>query len=246
VHIILLHLNKYFYFILFSCIIITKINIFNYYIIKMPNTGLTKFNLAIEKSLLLLEIPVIRFLVICLLVIYNSILIPPFNNVVSQWFRWFWFKLFYLLVIIYVAFKDKTVSLLLGISFVLSIQRLESTERYYAPVKYKSTERHSKKSKRENRKNKKNKRKNKKENDENKPIIEKKVRFNLKHDTLEGNGGNAGYDQYIQRCATPSITQDEVHILSQPIQTWTHQTSTQGLNCNTLGSPGHVDGSNIQ
>jgi hypothetical protein len=87
--------------------------------------SLEKFNRAIEKSLLLLEIPLIKFLVICLLVIYDTILIPPFNNVVSQWFRWFWFKLFFILVIIYVAFKDKTIALLLAISFVLSIQRLE-------------------------------------------------------------------------------------------------------------------------
>jgi hypothetical protein len=87
--------------------------------------GLEKFNRAIEKSLLLLDIPIIKFLVICLLVIYNTILIPSFNNVVSQWFRWFWFKLFYILVIIYVAFKDKTVALLLAISFVLSIQILD-------------------------------------------------------------------------------------------------------------------------
>lgn len=87
--------------------------------------SIEKLNLAIEKSLLLLEIPIIKFLVICLLVIYNTVLIPPFNNVVCQWFRWFWFKLFYILIIIYVAFKDKTIALLLAISFILSIQQLE-------------------------------------------------------------------------------------------------------------------------
>tara|TARA_B100000963_G_scaffold361032_1_gene394479 strand:- start:1308 stop:1676 length:369 start_codon:yes stop_codon:yes gene_type:complete len=87
--------------------------------------SIEKLNLAIEKSLLLLEIPIIKFLVICLLVIYNTVLIHPFNNVVCQWFRWFWFKLFYILIIIYVAFKDKTIALLLAISFILSIQQLE-------------------------------------------------------------------------------------------------------------------------
>ena len=87
--------------------------------------GLEKFNRVIEKSLLLLDIPIIQFLVICLLVIYNTVLIPSFNNVVCQWFRWFWFKLFYVLIIIYVALKDKTIALLLSISYVLSIQILE-------------------------------------------------------------------------------------------------------------------------
>jgi len=87
--------------------------------------GFEKFNRVIEKSLLLLDIPIIQFLVICLLVIYNTVLIPSFNNVVCQWFRWFWFKLFYVLIIIYVALKDKTIALLLSISYVLSIQILE-------------------------------------------------------------------------------------------------------------------------
>jgi hypothetical protein len=96
----------------------------------MGSSGLDKFNRAIEKSLLLLEIPLIKFLVICLLVIYNTVIIPKFNNVVSQWFRWFWFKLFYILIIIYVAFKDKTIALLLAISFVLSIQVLEKGNVY--------------------------------------------------------------------------------------------------------------------
>ena len=87
--------------------------------------GFEKFNRVIEKSLLLLDIPIIQFLVICLLVIYNTVLIPSFNNVVCQWFRWFWFKLFYVLIIIYVALKDKTIALLLSISYVLSIQILD-------------------------------------------------------------------------------------------------------------------------
>ena len=87
--------------------------------------GFEKFNRVIEKSLLLLDIPIIQFLVICLLVIYNTVLIPSFNNVVCQWFRWFWFKLFYVLIIIYVALKDKTIALLLSISYVLSLQILD-------------------------------------------------------------------------------------------------------------------------
>ena len=87
--------------------------------------GLEKLNRVIEKSLLLLDIPIIQFLVICLLVIYNTVLIPSFNNVVCQWFRWFWFKLFYVLIIIYVALKDKTIALLLSISYVLSLQILD-------------------------------------------------------------------------------------------------------------------------
>lgn len=88
-------------------------------------TGIEKLNRVIEKSLLLLDIPIIQFLVICLLVIYNTVLIPSFNNVVCQWFRWFWFKLFYVLIIIYVALKDKTIALLLSISYVLSLQILD-------------------------------------------------------------------------------------------------------------------------
>jgi len=87
--------------------------------------GLEKLNRVIEKSLLLLDIPIIQFIVICLLVIYNTVLIPSFNNVVCQWFRWFWFKLFYVLIIIYVALKDKTIALLLSISYVLSLQILD-------------------------------------------------------------------------------------------------------------------------
>tara|TARA_Y100001958_G_C21243589_1_gene572444 strand:- start:1341 stop:1781 length:441 start_codon:yes stop_codon:yes gene_type:complete len=88
-------------------------------------TGIEKLNRVIEKSLLLLDIPIIQFLVICLLVIYNTVLIPSFNNVVCQWFRWFWFKLFYVLIIIYVALKDKTIAILLSISYVLSLHILD-------------------------------------------------------------------------------------------------------------------------
>ena len=45
--------------------------------------GLEKFNRAIEKSLLLLEIPIIKFLVICLLVIYNTLFL---SHHLTTWF----------------------------------------------------------------------------------------------------------------------------------------------------------------
>ena len=51
-------------------------------------------------------------------------MIQPFNNVIAQWFRWSWFRLFFILIIIYVAFKDKTIALLLTIAFVISLQLL--------------------------------------------------------------------------------------------------------------------------
>ena len=79
----------------------------------------------IENSLILLDVFIIRLLIILVLIIYNGILIPSFNNVVSQWFRWYWFKVFYLFIITYVAIKDKTIALLLAISYVLSIIHLE-------------------------------------------------------------------------------------------------------------------------
>lgn len=219
----------------------------------MPSNGLIKFNLAIEKSLLLLEFPVIKFLVICLLVIYNTILIPPFNNVVSQWFRWFWFKLFYLLVIIYVAFKNKTISLLLGISFMLSVQRLNSTERY-APINYnkKELKRVKKAKKIKKIKRKKNKNAIKYYNNQlNNNIIEKiHIDTNIprkdikRKQTVIPNNGNSGYNPYIYKCGSPSVTQNEANILAQPITTWNNQISAQGLNC-VVGNPGNVDGSTI-
>ena len=79
----------------------------------------------LKNSLVLLDIFIIRLLIIFVLVIYNSVIIPSFNNVVSQWFRWYWFKLFYIFIIIYIAIKDKTIAMLLSISYVLSIIHLE-------------------------------------------------------------------------------------------------------------------------
>ena len=79
----------------------------------------------LKDSLVLLDIFIIRMIVIIVLVIYNSVIIPSFNNVVSQWFRWHWFKLFYIFIIIYVAIKDKTIAMLLSISYVLSIIHIE-------------------------------------------------------------------------------------------------------------------------
>ena len=180
----------------------------------MVNNGMMKFNLAIEKSLLLLEIPVIRFLVICLLVIYNTLLIPAFNNVVSQWFRWFWFKLFYLLIIVYVAFKDKTISLLLAISFVLSVQYIESREEGYAHIKMRDKQRHSNLKHKDSKRNRKvrfklSSRKKKKEQYCNTDVHENKESYCSK-DHEENKEKYSGHSHF----SIPSITTHEEKILS--------------------------------
>ena len=88
--------------------------------------SLKQFLKLIDNSLILLDIPVIRWLIIIVVILYNISAIPQINNTISQWFRWVWFRLFYMLMILYVGFKDRTLALLLGISFVLSLQILNS------------------------------------------------------------------------------------------------------------------------
>ncbi len=78
-------------------------------------------------SLNLLDIPIIKFIVLGGLILYNTLLIPEYNNEVSKWFSWFWFKLLFLLITIWIACKDKTISLLMSIAFVLSVLKINNS-----------------------------------------------------------------------------------------------------------------------
>lgn len=91
--------------------------------------SIKQFLKLIDNSLILLDIPLIRWIIIIVVILYNIIAIPQINNTISQWFRWVWFRLFFVLVILYVGFKDRTLALLLGISYVLSLHIL-NTNRY--------------------------------------------------------------------------------------------------------------------
>ncbi len=67
-------------------------------------SSLKQFLKLIYNSLILLDIPVIRWLIIIVVILYNISAIPQINNTISQWFRWVWFRLFFMLVILYVGF----------------------------------------------------------------------------------------------------------------------------------------------
>ncbi len=86
-----------------------------------------KFRKGFLDSLNLLDIPIIKFIVLGVLILYNTLLIPEYNNEVSKWFSWFWFKLLFLLITIWIACKDKTISLLMSIAFVLSVLKINNS-----------------------------------------------------------------------------------------------------------------------
>lgn len=76
---------------------------------------------TLEKSLKFLEIPSIRWTLIILLVIYITGIVPLFNEQIAMIFHYSIVKLLILLFIIYIAFKDSLIALLLVIAFVLSL-----------------------------------------------------------------------------------------------------------------------------
>ena len=92
----------------------------------MPS--LNKFLNIIDSSLILLTVPLIRWFIIIVVILYNITAVPQINNTIEQWFRWIWFRLFYMLVILYVGYKDKMLALLLGISFTLSLHNLSMSQ----------------------------------------------------------------------------------------------------------------------
>ena len=79
--------------------------------------AMKQFLKLVDNSLILLDIPLIRWLIIIVVILYNISAIPQINNTISQWFRWVWFRLFYMLMILYIGFKDRTLALLLEIYF---------------------------------------------------------------------------------------------------------------------------------
>lgn len=87
-------------------------------------SSITNFLNIIDSSLILLEVPVIRWFIIIVVILYNITAVPQINNTIAQWFRWTWFRLFYMLIILYVGYKDKMLALLLGISYTLSLHNL--------------------------------------------------------------------------------------------------------------------------
>ena len=102
------------------------------------DNSLNNFISIVNDSLILLDVPLIRWIIICIVIIYDANIVPHFNNVVSQWFRWKWFRLFFILIILYIGFKDKTLALLLSISYILSlhvlnISNLEKSNTYEQP-----------------------------------------------------------------------------------------------------------------
>ncbi len=90
-------------------------------------TALNNFLGLVDNSLILLDIPFIRWIIIIIVILYNITAFPQINNTIAQWFRWIWFRLFFVLMILYVGFKDRTLALLLGISYVLSIHILSTS-----------------------------------------------------------------------------------------------------------------------
>ena len=90
-------------------------------------TALNNFLELVDNSLILLDIPFIRWVIIIIVILYNINAFPQINNTIAQWFRWIWVRLFFMLMILYVGFKDRTLALLLGISYVLSIHILNTS-----------------------------------------------------------------------------------------------------------------------
>jgi len=86
--------------------------------------SLNNFLGLVDSSLILLDIPLIRWVIIIIVILYNITAVPQINNTICQWFRWIWFRLFFILMILYVGYKDKMLALFLGIAFTLSIHNL--------------------------------------------------------------------------------------------------------------------------
>ena len=97
--------------------------------------SLNNFLSLVDSSLILLDIPFIRWIIIIIVILYNITAVPQINNTIAQWFRWIWFRLFFVLMILYVGFKDRTLALLLGISYMLSIHILSTSRNENTSVK---------------------------------------------------------------------------------------------------------------
>jgi hypothetical protein len=93
----------------------------------MDNKDLRKIWL---KSLCLLDNDIIYAIVVIILIIYSSCIFSNVNLIVSQIFKFSIVKLIYLLLIIYVSFKDHTIGILLAISYLVSLSYLNNTEEF--------------------------------------------------------------------------------------------------------------------
>ena len=86
--------------------------------------GLKKMEKEVVKCLSFLENPVVRFVLIVILVIYNSSINSTVNTMLSQFFGNHFVRLIVLLVIVVLGLKDPLLSLLLAIALV-SVPRNE-------------------------------------------------------------------------------------------------------------------------
>lgn len=81
-----------------------------------------QFKKFIDESLGFLDIPLIRIIIIIFLILYIVGAIPLFTTEISDIFHNPIVKILFILLIIYVAFKDIPVALLLALAFILSLQ----------------------------------------------------------------------------------------------------------------------------
>ena len=86
--------------------------------------GLKKMEKEVVKCLSFLENPVVRFVLIVVLVIYNSSINSTVNTMLSQFFGNHFVRLIVLLIIVVLGLKDPLLSLLLAIALV-SVPRNE-------------------------------------------------------------------------------------------------------------------------
>ena len=92
------------------------------------NNLLKKILKSVNKCIKNIEHPIIRIVIILIFVIYISNIIKPINLAVSRVLRGDIIRLLVVIVIVIVGMNDPLLSLLLGLSLVISLQNQENLE----------------------------------------------------------------------------------------------------------------------
>ena len=80
----------------------------------------------------------INSIIVIILVLYSSTIFENINNFIGSIYNYSIVKIIILLLIIYVAPKDSTIAILLGISYLVSLNYAINTENFSSPASYPS------------------------------------------------------------------------------------------------------------
>ena len=192
----------------------------------MKGTRATKF---IEESLGFLDNMYVRFILIGLLILYAAGVVPMLTPEVSMIFDNPFVKVIFLLFVVYIAFKDLPLALLLGLVYVLSLQI-----HYRNTAMYSMAEGGAEEGGEEGFEN---TEEEEEENGETESMI----------GAREADQGPEGYnfsDFYdcVQECGENDLNKGEMSSPCRGVGVWKDELNAQGLNC-PLGNSGMKEGS---